>query len=338
MAPLVGSSTGSVALEPRLTALPADSAPQMTMEAAADATGKKTRRRIDKTAVHREIRLMRREHAVAHQNFEARMVALEKLTFMEPDNAAAAEQAAGRHTRSARGGARTRRSTRSKAKFERGVEASVMPVSPWAPSTPVVSRNPLADMEKTKMVTLVEEMDKEVEEKEENEDSSGGGRGTRQQKQQKQNGTGEGWRRRMRRLEDELSRTKADADALRARLGEALLDEDGSGLTHPDPYQQECLLREEVASERIKSGAAREEAKRWKEKVGKMESAVVRLRGELEGAKAEVRSAREAAEAERAKCVKEMKRRVEMKGELNRWKEGGEKRESVVGVVGMESV
>ena len=117
MAPLVGSSTGSVALEPRLTALPADSAPQMTTEAAADATAKKTRKRIDKTAAHRELRMMRRENAVANDNFERRMAALEKLVFMEPDDAAAAEQATGRHTRSARGGARTQRSTRSKAKL-----------------------------------------------------------------------------------------------------------------------------------------------------------------------------------------------------------------------------
>ena len=73
MAPLVGSSTGSVAFEPRLTALPADSAPQMTTEAAADATAKKTRKRIDKTAAHRELRLMRRENAVANDNFEKRM-------------------------------------------------------------------------------------------------------------------------------------------------------------------------------------------------------------------------------------------------------------------------
>ena len=82
----------------------------------------------------------------------------------------------------------------------------------------------------------------------------------------------------MRQLEDKLSRTKADSDALRARLGEALLeDNNSSGLTHPDPYQQECLLREEVASERVKSRAAVEESKRWKEKSERMESAVVRL-------------------------------------------------------------
>ena len=102
----------------------------MTTEAAADATAKKTRKRIDKTAAHRELRLMRRENAVANDNFEKRMAALEKLMFMEPDDAAAAEQATGWHTRSARGGARTQRSKQGRAKFERGVEASVMPVSP----------------------------------------------------------------------------------------------------------------------------------------------------------------------------------------------------------------
>ena len=110
MAPQVESSTGSVALEPRLTATHADSAPWMTTVAAADANAKKTRQRIDKTAVHRELRLLRKETLVFGENFEQRMAAIEQMTFMKPDDAAAAELATGWHTRSARGGARTRRS------------------------------------------------------------------------------------------------------------------------------------------------------------------------------------------------------------------------------------
>ena len=39
-----------------------------------------------------------------------------------------------------------------------------MPVSPWAPSTPVVGRNPVAEEPNAKkMVSLVEAMDEEVE-------------------------------------------------------------------------------------------------------------------------------------------------------------------------------
>ena len=174
-----------------------------------------------------------------------------------------------------------------------------MPVSPWAPTTPVVSRNPLADTQSAKKrVSLIEEMDEEVEEMK-RQRSRGRGGGRQRQQQQKQKGAGEGWRRRMRRLEDELEKTKADADALRARLGEARLEDEDRSLIHSDPYQQECLLREEIASEKIKSSAAREEVMRWKDRSEKMESAVVRLRGELEEARAGAKSAREVAEARR---------------------------------------
>ena len=97
MAPLVGSLAGSVALGPRLTALHADSTPQMTTETAADANADKPRKRIDKTAVHRELRLLRRQRAIENEYFDTRMAALETLASMEPHDAAAAELATVTH-------------------------------------------------------------------------------------------------------------------------------------------------------------------------------------------------------------------------------------------------
>ena len=91
-----------------------------------------------------------------------------------------------------------------------------MPVSPWAPSTPVVGRNPVAEEPNAKKtVSLVEAMDEEVKKKKKwNEDSSSGGEGTQQQQQQQRKGSGEGWRRREKRLQAELAQARIDAKAL----------------------------------------------------------------------------------------------------------------------------